>query len=346
MTTCFDRWEKDPFFSSAEEVQESADRLESVYRRWIHESKDAPVLNRSGGAEDSSMELLSELRTALGTAKWQLEEFAKAVRSNDKACSAGDGTRARHDQFVSAIENKISEVEISLLQCNRNDRETKLTWVQLDEGERDELALFLSLPSLPKQENLVAAPAESQSNMNVEGEHRKCIHNLDEISRMGGNEKVQGHRRIVSASGDIGSWKISLSPEDGPCRSSEESIVLPPHKVPSLSCLMKAIESTSNVKLSKNGFRKWKGHDHHQPEELIPLRNNSQDTNVCYEKSKSWLNCSGAEDYNKQFYGWLGAFNRQLQRSQYHIQYGRLTQIFVSAIFVILFLVFLVVRAI
>lgn len=26
MTSSFDRWEKDPFFSAAEEVQESADR--------------------------------------------------------------------------------------------------------------------------------------------------------------------------------------------------------------------------------------------------------------------------------------------------------------------------------
>lgn len=27
MATSFDRWEKDPFFSAAEEVQESADRF-------------------------------------------------------------------------------------------------------------------------------------------------------------------------------------------------------------------------------------------------------------------------------------------------------------------------------
>lgn len=30
MASSFDRWEKDPFFTAAEEVQESADRLEPV----------------------------------------------------------------------------------------------------------------------------------------------------------------------------------------------------------------------------------------------------------------------------------------------------------------------------
>ena len=32
MASHFDRWEKDPFFSAAEEVQESADRYLSVAR--------------------------------------------------------------------------------------------------------------------------------------------------------------------------------------------------------------------------------------------------------------------------------------------------------------------------
>lgn len=31
MASSFDRWEKDPFFSAAEEVQESADRYHFVY---------------------------------------------------------------------------------------------------------------------------------------------------------------------------------------------------------------------------------------------------------------------------------------------------------------------------
>lgn len=104
MATSFDRWEKDPFFSAAEEVQESADRygiiegfvvpflllvilfwtlddsnvvvaspfcrLESIYWQWIQERKQASKLR--GRREFASAELHRELRTALGTAKWQV----------------------------------------------------------------------------------------------------------------------------------------------------------------------------------------------------------------------------------------------------------------------------------
>ncbi|XP_057721748.1 syntaxin-61-like [Arachis stenosperma] len=73
MTSNFDRWEKDPFFEAAEEVQESADRLESAYRTWIRSTKDdCSVWN--------SVELRRDLNTALGTAKWQLDEFNRAVK--------------------------------------------------------------------------------------------------------------------------------------------------------------------------------------------------------------------------------------------------------------------------
>lgn len=87
MASAFDRWEKDPFFYAAEEVQESADRyqislgiqfcsvpflkkrdgllwlfhfcrMESAYRRWMHEKEGAEVRR--------------ELHIALGTAKWQV----------------------------------------------------------------------------------------------------------------------------------------------------------------------------------------------------------------------------------------------------------------------------------
>jgi len=60
----FDLWRKDAFFSAAEEVQESADIMESVYRTWVRERREGL------GSEDSD-ELRRELQTALGTAKWQ-----------------------------------------------------------------------------------------------------------------------------------------------------------------------------------------------------------------------------------------------------------------------------------
>ncbi|WOL05133.1 hypothetical protein Cni_G13856 [Canna indica] len=352
MATCFDRWEKDPFFSAAEEVQESADRLQSVYRRWTRSTKETSVSNPVGNAEESSGELHRELQTALGTAKWQLEELEKAVRSSGDACSAGEETRTRHNQFFLAIENQILKVEKSFMQRSRNDKEAKLAWVQLDEGERDELANFLSVPALRKQEKVGEVPVvelkveDKQFKMNEDGEGRKSDQNVDEISRLRAKEKkVKGHRRIASASADIGSWKISLYPEDAPYTSEASAGVLPP-KISSFSCLMKALEPKSSITLP-NGFRKWKGIDYHD-EELIPLKNHqiSQGISGCCEKNKGWFGCSCDEYCDKQMYGWFGAFHRQLQRSQYKIQYGRPMQIIFSVIFFLFLLVLLALVAI
>ncbi|KAJ6841985.1 uncharacterized protein M6B38_303980 [Iris pallida] len=309
METCFDRWEKDPFFPAAEEVQESADRMESAYRRWIHEN----------GSNDVSGELLRDLHTAFGTAKWQLEELDRAVKSNDDACLAGEDMRARHGQFVDTIGNQITAVENSLKESNREKGENARPWVQLDEGERDELALFIS-----------CAPPElgKQSNLPVSGENM--------ADSKGG--RAHGHRRTASACADTSSWKISF-PID------YSSLNLPPPKVSSFSCLTKVLESSSKVNLSKNGFRKWKGGDQHQHDdsETICLRNHqlSRGCNACYERSKSCLSCCGDEVDDKQLYGWFGALQRQLQRSQYQIQYGRPVQMFFCAIIVFLLIVVL-----
>lgn len=58
--------------------------------------------------------------------------------------------------------------------------------------------------------------------------------------------------------------------------------------------------------------------------------------NACYERSKSCLE-NGDDCYQKQLYGWYGGIQRQLQRSQYYVQYSRPTQI----IFWILVLIFI-----
>ncbi|CAM8927943.1 unnamed protein product [Rhodiola kirilowii] len=68
----FDLWQKDGFFSAAEEVQQSADIMESAYRlREKERSK--------GLARDDLDELCRELQTALGTAKWQLRAIKSLV---------------------------------------------------------------------------------------------------------------------------------------------------------------------------------------------------------------------------------------------------------------------------
>ncbi|CAM8897393.1 unnamed protein product [Rhodiola kirilowii] len=132
----FDLWQKDTFFSAAEEVQQSADIMESAYRLWEKE-------RRKELAREGLDELCRELQTALGTAKWQLEEFDKAVRLSYKS-SRSDNSQTRHKQFVSAIESQISRVEAALKDSLHENGEEPLRWVHLNKEECDDLAMFLT----------------------------------------------------------------------------------------------------------------------------------------------------------------------------------------------------------
>ncbi|XP_010433010.1 PREDICTED: uncharacterized protein LOC104717174 [Camelina sativa] len=134
----FDLWQKDVFFSAAEEVQESADIMESAYRLWIKEKRQGPPR-----VSVNSDELCKELQAALSTAKWQLEEFERAVRLSHGNCR-DDTTLTRHKQFVTAIENQIYRVETSLQEALSENGKQPLRWVDLNKEERDDLAMFLS----------------------------------------------------------------------------------------------------------------------------------------------------------------------------------------------------------
>ncbi|KAJ6857148.1 hypothetical protein NC651_038754 [Populus alba x Populus x berolinensis] len=132
----FELWQKDAFFSAAEEVQESADAMESAYRVWTREK-------REGSEPEDLDELSRELQTALGTAKWQLEEFERAVWLSHGHRS-DDITASRHKQFVAAIESQISRVEAALREAFSGEGKQPLRWVNLDKEECDDLAMFLS----------------------------------------------------------------------------------------------------------------------------------------------------------------------------------------------------------
>ncbi|KAJ1375500.1 Syntaxin 6, N-terminal [Sesbania bispinosa] len=110
--------------------------MESAYRAWLREKRE-----RSNPEELN--ELCRELQTALGTAKWQLEEFEKAVRQSYRHLG-DDNTTTRHRQFISAIESQIFQVEAALRESYIEEGKQPLRWVNLDEDERDDLAAFLS----------------------------------------------------------------------------------------------------------------------------------------------------------------------------------------------------------
>ncbi|KAM1282121.1 hypothetical protein ACFX2I_022642 [Malus domestica] len=143
VASSFDLWKKDVFFPAAEEVQESADIMESTYRAWVRQRSERL-------APEHLDELCRELQTALGTAKWQLEEFEKAVRLSYGQCG-DDHTAARHGQFLAAIENQISRVETTLRESFSMEGKKPLQWVHMDEEEQDDFAAFLFGTSQSKQ---------------------------------------------------------------------------------------------------------------------------------------------------------------------------------------------------
>lgn len=309
MAAAFDPWEKDPLFSAAEEVQESADRMQSIYRLWIQE--------RTSSSTPSSS-LSQDLQTTLGTAKWQLEELERAVGLSSEENSVSKSTKSRRDQFISAIRNQISTVEDSLKQSSFNHGQRSLSWVQLNEGERDELALFLS------------GPSEEQGN-----EQEK----VSDLQRFGPSKNW-----AASANSDNEDLKITVSSED----DNSQTIMggQPSFLPPRMLSFSGPTSSPFHSKVSRywNGFRKWKDARGNVTKETLPLQDQrlNRRTNGCYEGSKSCLSTCADEACDKELNGWVGAIQRQLQRSQYQIQYGRPMQMVTWSLLAVLLIAVIV----
>lgn len=187
----------------------------------------------------------------------QLEEFERATRSSYSKVSTEDA-KNRHRDFVDAISDKISKVEHLLLEPVHSGSKASLPWPRLDEGERDELASFLSGTSASLGKIPVKCTGRDGENVQLSDKDSfpNCSSNLRE-------EKSLGHRRAASADPDISSWKITVS--DGVQQSSSSngsSGVIPMHKVASLSGFFGSVGNISKLKWPKNGYRKLKPVNH------------------------------------------------------------------------------------
>ncbi|XP_022753382.1 uncharacterized protein LOC111301735 [Durio zibethinus] len=299
----FDLWQKDAFFSAAEEVQESADIMESAYRMWIKE-------RREGLKTADSAELCRELQTALGTAKWQLEEFDRAIRLS-RGHRSDDITANRHRQFITAIESQIYRVEAALKQAFIEEGKQPLRWVNLDEEECDDLAMFLSgtSPSLqPSVANTLLENChrgkDTDPNFNAtcngkmsevkifkdSGKDVECVIDVEDEDSSG---RTTGTRRTWS-SPNFGALKIVI-PDEYEDRSQIRS----------------DIESTPREKGSKPFFRKQR----------------------CGELRQA----KGAFNLFNQCFGWVGGLHKHLQ-SPVQLQFScsmQLTLALMIAVFLI-----------
>jgi hypothetical protein len=210
----------------------------------------------------------------------QLEEFQQAVKSSYSKRSSDDA-RNRHQDFVVAIDGKISKVE-HLLQLQEavplgSKASMSMPWVSLDEGERNELASFLSGMPLPPDGGKPPIKCTGRGSENQQ------LSDIDSF-REAVEEKPQGHRRVASANVDISSWKIAVSDNVQQSTSSNDSSGPmhkgPMHKVASLSGFFSSVESISKFKWPKNGYKKLKAMNHHQ-ETDNPLLPSTDFNGVC-----------------------------------------------------------------
>ncbi|CAA0820402.1 Syntaxin/t-SNARE family protein [Striga hermonthica] len=229
----------------------------------------------------------------------QLEEFERATRlSNISTNSADHDAKDRHQEFIVAIKDQITKVESSLTKSTVSHGKPPLPWVRLDEGERNELALFLSEPS----SNMTSSKAHSKQGVKSLQEacglttnktSRSSAHlvELDQVN--GKKEKFSGHRRTASASADIGSWKIMVSDDVLTHSQSKINPDPPPRKIPSISSFLNTMESSvSQLKWSRNGYKKLKVTD--QPQELdatVPKHQNLTRVSVLTFRDYNHNNC-------------------------------------------------------
>ncbi|KAE8665200.1 hypothetical protein F3Y22_tig00112647pilonHSYRG00011 [Hibiscus syriacus] len=279
MASSFDRWEKDPFFSVAEDVQQSADRMESTYRTWIHAIKD---VSSAWNLE----ELGRDLRTTISTTKWQLEEFEKAVQLS----SPSDEARDRHRDFILALKDQVLKIEKDLQESDCSEVRSSM---HLDEGRGNEIRRGINRESAPDF-------------------LKNAVQSIELSSTEANSEKTVGIRRAASAA-YIGAWKIAILDDVSQQNSSNGRSFLPPQRAPS-SGSISVKESATMGNWSKNSIRKSETMSRHQESNAGLLRPPElpRGNDECYEKNSGGVDCD-----DKQRNGWYGSIQIQLRRSQH-----------------------------
>ncbi|XP_039050180.1 uncharacterized protein LOC120191266 [Hibiscus syriacus] len=132
--------------------------------------------------------------------------------------------------------------------------------MHLDEGEPNELALFLFAPrdmTLPSKNH--GRGNEVRRGMNRESATdllKNAALSIELRSSEPNSEKSVGHRRAAGAA-NIGAWKIAIGDDVVQKNTSNSRPSIPPRRAPSSGSLS-SMESAAMGKWSKNSFRKSK----------------------------------------------------------------------------------------
>jgi hypothetical protein len=193
---------------------------------------------------------------------------------------AGKDTRARHSNFVAAIGYRILEVENNLQESNVSEGRGRLSWIQLDDSERDDLAAFLLASPLQQRDKVVTIPSagdiqvgnnSTRVRKNVSADSSNDSSGSVELTLARAKEDAhRGHRRSVSASADIGLSSMSFPNEQESAaeQSSNGTHLL---NIVKKCALTSALKPNPAIKYKKEAVR-WACADKQDVEQAIPLR--------------------------------------------------------------------------
>lgn len=226
----------------------------------------------------------------------QLEEFERAVKSSYKN-STLDDAKDRHREFINAMECQISKIDSALHKSSVSAGKPPHPWVRLDEGECNELELFLTGSMASKGKNSSKVHAQDQlplkpSEADKESAPQRVKNFSDsvELARMDlRHDKFYGHRRTASASADIGNWNIAVDDNVLLQGSAVVRREQPPPKIPSVSGFLNTMESASKLKWQKNGNRKLKLPDRQQDVDTALLQPNNLPKVSVYSVYFQWV---------------------------------------------------------
>lgn len=132
----------------------------------------------------------------------------------------------RHEQFVSAISSQISGVETALKDYFSDEVRKPLRWVNLDEEERDDLAMFLSGSSgnskstkdsdSDSKDSLIKDIPKSNYMTNCKDDNSYVI-DIEPIEVLGTSDDSSCQKassRRIRGSPDVGTLKITIDHDD------------------------------------------------------------------------------------------------------------------------------------
>lgn len=209
----------------------------------------------------------------------QLEEFERAVNSSYTNTSLDDA-KDRHCDFITAMRSQILKTETDLNKSAVSAGKPPLPWVRLNEGESDELALFLSGSTASRDKSSAKVHAQDQlplkpldaDNENEPQRLKNSPASLQFAQVEPRQEKFHGHRRTASASADIGNWNIAVDDDVSLQSSAGAHREPPPRKIPSFSGFLNTMEYASKLKWPNSGYRKLKLPDRQQDADTALLQ--------------------------------------------------------------------------